>query len=557
MKALIQLFKSLWNGTRSKELIASTAAINALGLASSLYSIHLMNRYVSVGLTPTLVTLTVGVLVAIAFESLIRKMRSRVLDGFGAEEESALSARVLRAFAGSRYESLLGIDLSLRREAQGAPAARQQLYSSSNLSAVLDFPFAVLYIAAAFLLYWPFGILTLLAGCGAIQRGIHGERAQRESAATHAKANSRALQMGQFLLACGEALRGLPMQALFARRWTAVQGDSLSSRRDGMALQAGVQYGTQTIGSLLTVAVYAFGAVAVVRGDLSAGALIGANIIASRAFAICSRSAALADPVVRAARAEAALVQIEQAEADTQQGLAPAALSGRFELVDVAFAYPQQPMPLFERLSIHLAPGQVLVVKGPNGAGKSTLTRMMLGLLQPQRGLVRADGIELRQFSAQWLRGQIGYAPQEPAFFDGTLRENLLLDRAISDEALLEAVRDMDLAGYLATDPQGLDRAVNSHESTMAVGIRRRFSLLRAVLGNPPLVFLDDPTEGLDAQGMAAVARLLNRLVSRGTTLVIASNEGFIQQAADFVVDLGQKPEPAVQAIPRKMEKAA
>lgn len=554
---LRKLASSLLADRRTPELMASTVAINLLGLGSSLYSIHLLNRYVTIGLTPTLVTLTLGVLLAIFFEVSLRKQRQKVLGEISAENDAQASGRVFKAFAQARFEPFSLLPLAGRREALSAPAAMQQLGSTNNLSSILDLPFTLFYVIGATLLYWPFGVFALMACGGALLLGVRGERVQRASAEAHSKASSRAQQLGNFLLSAGEAIRCLPLMAPLSRRWGGIQGDSLGSRRDGMVLQANLQQSIQTLGQLLTVAVYAVGAVAAVKGDLTTGALIGANILVSRAFAVCSKAAYLADPVLKASRAEAALQAVEAVEAETVAGVAPAALHGKLELVDVAFSYPQQPVPLFERLEVAVEPGQVVVLTGPNGSGKSTLIKVMLGLMTPKRGLVRADGIELRQLAQEWWRSRIGYAPQEAVFFDGTLRENLLLDREVDDALLLELIRDMGLEGFLANDPAGLDRVISSHDAAMAVGLRRRFLLIRAILNNPQVVFLDDPTEGLDQAGQAAVARLLNRLLSQGRTLVVASNEAFILRAADIVIEMDKKPVPGVTRPARKLPEKA
>jgi ATP-binding cassette subfamily C protein LapB len=545
------LIDKLLSTPRTPELLASTVAINILALGSSLYSIHLLNRYVPIGLTPTLITLTVGVLLAIALEVLLRKIRQRVLTSLAQESDNEASERVFKAFSTTRYEPLAQIPMPGRREALSAPATMQQLASTTNLASILDLPFAVMFMVAATLLYWPLGIFTILA-CGfALLLGVMGERKQRASAEEHAKSSSRAQQLGQFLLTAAEAVRCLPLRLPLSRRWSEVQGASLGSRRDGMVLQADLQQSIQSVGQLLTVVVYAFGAMAVVNGDLTTGALIGANILASRAFAVCSRAAYLADPLLRAGRAEAALSKVEETESEPVGGATPARLEGHLAVSDLAFSYPQQPVPLFESLNIDLQPRQVLVLTGPNGSGKSTLIKLMLGLLSPARGLLRVDGIELRQLSQEWWRSQIGYAPQDSVFFDGTLRENLLLDRDIDDETVLELIREIGLESFLASDPAGLDRQISSHETGLATGLRRRFVLVRAVLGNPHVIFLDDPTEGLDQAGHAAVAKLLNRLLVDGRTLVVASNEAFILRAADVVVDMSKKPTPTVARATR------
>lgn len=539
---------------RVSEIWISTVTINVLALASSFYSIHLLNRYVTVGLTPTLVTLTVGVILSITFEVLMRKQRQKVLLGITRESEEKTSKRVFESLARARFEPLSLVPLPVKREAMGAPAMQQQMASISNLGAILDLPFALLFLLGATLLYWPLGLFGLGMSAWALWLGYANEKNQRHAAEEHAKANSKNQQLGQFLLSAGEALRCLPMRLPLGRRWTEVGAASLGSRREGLVIQSDLQTTIQMMNQCLTVLVYSVGAIAVVRGDFTTGGLIGANILIARAFGTCSRAAYLSDSILRAQRAEDALRQIEALEQETSEGngVSPKALRGQLELVDAAFSYPNQPVPLFERLDIALQPGQVMVVAGPNGSGKSTLIKLMLGLLYPKRGLVRADSIELRQLSQEWWRSQIGYAPQEPVFFDGTLRENLLLDRQVIDDEVLEWVKAMGLEGFLANDPAGLDRQIVGQDTGMAVGLRRRFVLIRAVLGGAPVLFLDDPTEGLDQQGQAAVAKLLNRLVTEGKTLVVASNETFILRAADVVIDMGQKPIPKVAWVKRE-----
>jgi ATP-binding cassette subfamily C protein LapB len=546
---LAKMVRTITQSGRMGELMAASVAIHILGLGSALYSTNVLNRYVSVGITATLVTLTAGVVLAIVFEVLLRNERQKVLDVLASRGDDGSSQRLFDAFARPSCAALGAVPLPVRREALSAPAALQQLNSHANLAALLDAPFLLLYVVAMGLLYAPLGVLAAMACAVTLLLGVLGERQARKPAEEHAKAASRAQQMGQFLLTAGETLRGLPMLAPLARRWQAVQSQSLGSRRSGMFEQAHLQHTIQTVGQVLTVAVYAVGAAAAVTGSITTGALIGASILAGRAFSICSRAAYLADPLVRAGRAEAALAEVHALAAAASGSAQPAGFEGRLEVADLAHAYRGQPVPVFERLSLDLTPGQVLVVTGPNGAGKSTLVKLMSGVLQPDRGMVRADGIELRQLAPAWWHRHTGYAPQEPVFFDGSLRENLCLDREVDEGALLALMKEVGLEGFLASDPEGLDRQITSHDTGLAMGQRRRLVLVRALLGDPRIVFFDEPTEGLDVAGQAAVARLLSRLAKEGRTLVIASNEAFILRAADRVLDMSRKPTPALGRV--------
>lgn len=551
MLAIKKMYYFLATSKVALFLLLSTIVVNILGLAVPMYSIQLLNRYITIGLTPTLITLTLGAAIAILFEVMLRRQRQKLLVTVGNEIDRHYSQRVLHVFSRTRFDALSSVDMAAKREVLSAPTAVQNLGSVNNLGTLLDIPFTLLYIAMAWSLSPIFGYLGLAACLLALGFGIYAERAQRSMAESQNNASSRAQQLQQFLLSHGEALRALPMLGSFAKRWSSTQGDSLGARRDQTSIQGNMQTSVQSFGQVLTVGVYSFGAFAAVHGDLTTGALIGGNILVARAYAICSRGAYLADPALKVERVEKTLKTMESLESEAEKGVCLGDLEGKLTVHDAAFTYPKAQLPIFERLAFHVSAGQVVVIKGENGTGKTTLIKVLLGLLSLQRGVVQADGIDVKQFDQAWWRVNAGYAPQEPVLFDATLRENLVLDREISDETVLEYILELGLERFLAQDPDGLEKMVSSNDSMMAVGQRRRLALIRAVLGNPQVLFLDDPTEGLDQQGLKSVANLLNKLVIGKRTLVVASNEPFILKAADLVINMNSKPEPAVEWVSR------
>jgi ATP-binding cassette subfamily C protein LapB len=221
--------------------------------------------------------------------------------------------------------------------------------------------------------------------------------------------------------------------------------------------------------------------------------------------------------------------------------------TGSLRFDDCAFAYPKQATPIFERFDFELPAGGVVAVIGANGTGKTTLARLIVALLEPNRGRVLADGMDLRQADPTWWRQQLAYLPQEPVFFDATLRENLtVLDPVATDEDILSLCRELGVAGFVEGGPDGLSLLVRNGGSSIPVGIRRRLALVRALIGRGHLVVLDDPTEGVDAEGCKSIAAVLNRLARSGRSLVVMTNESFIISAAQAVIDLNQKPSPRV-----------
>jgi ATP-binding cassette subfamily C protein LapB len=328
--------------------------------------------------------------------------------------------------------------------------------------------------------------------------------------------------------------------------------------RAGYREQSLLRQAIATVQNFSTNAGYAFtvlmgflvmgvGAREVFAGRLDVGSLIGVNILAVRALGSLTRLLQLAEPVARAKRAQEALGQLARLPMERQEGMTLPGWSGQIGFEDFAFSYPRQPTPLIESLAFSVNGGGVVAVTGANGTGKTTFSRLLAGLLEPSRGRITLDGMDLRQLLPDWWRSQLIYMPQEPAFFDGSLRDNLsILTPEIAEDDLLALCRELGLGNYLDTTPDGLLMPIRNGGGQIPVGIRRRLALARALAGNGRLVILDDPTEGVDVIGCQAIALVLNRLVREQKTIFVMTNEAFIISAAQAVIDLNQKPCPRI-----------
>lgn len=314
---------------------------------------------------------------------------------------------------------------------------------------------------------------------------------------------------------------------------------------------AGLQGHIGTIGivsaALGSIVIFGLGSREVLAGNLDVGSLIGASILGSRAVGQLNRVMQLVEPVKRGQRSLELVGQLARLPRASEEGMSLPQMKGELEFEDLAFAYPGHPVPLFESLSFTLPPGTVLVFKGRNGAGKTTFARLLSGLLEPSRGRLKIDGMDLRQASQSWWAQQLIYLPQEPAFVDASLRENLTLgNESLDDESLVAALHEVGLSAFLQNSKEGLAMPIHASGASLSMGIRRRIALARALLVDGQVVIFDDPTEALDSQGCIAVANVLNRLVKAGKTVVVMSNEPFIIKAATYMIDLDTKPVPTI-----------
>ncbi len=233
-------------------------------------------------------------------------------------------------------------------------------------------------------------------------------------------------------------------------------------------------------------------------------------------------------------------------EADT--GSAKREYTGSLELRDIGFAYPGGTSPLFESLSVKIPAGSICVINGSNGAGKTTLARLMMAIIEPNRGQILADGLDLRQVHPEWWRKQVIYLPQEPGFLNATIQENLTINAPETDIGKLNQIIDASgLRKFLDETPNGFETVITHNGRRLAVGIRRRLALARALTTGGKLVILDEPTEGMDSEGNKVVSNVVSMLHQQGHTIIATSHDPNIITQGNIFIDLSSKPTPTIR----------
>ena len=220
--------------------------------------------------------------------------------------------------------------------------------------------------------------------------------------------------------------------------------------------------------------------------------------------------------------------------------LMPAAPLGgsaiRFEAVD--FAYPGARRPALEGVSVDIRAGATVAIVGPSGAGKTTLANLLLRFWDPREGHVLIDGVDLRDFVLDHLRGRVSMVSQDTYLFNDSLRANVALARPDADEKAIYAALDQAaLAEFVMSLPEGLDTRVGERGVQLSGGQRQRVAIARAFLKNAPTLVLDEATSHLDAVSEAQVRTALDALMRARTTIVIAHRLSTVRNA-DFLVVL-------------------
>jgi ATP-binding cassette, subfamily C, bacterial LapB len=494
----------------------------------------------------TLWALATAAALAVGFDLMARQLRAHLIDVAGRKVDLVVGALLFR--------QTLGVRLEHRPASAGAYAHTlaqievvREFFASATLSALSDLPFIVIFVVMVFAIAGPLGwvlaiaiplllLLTVLIQ-GTLRRAMAANMQQQ--ADLHGVL-VEAVEGLEDLKAAGAQGR---FQRLYETSTAAAAETALRSRRI-TALATNLSAVAQ---QAVTVVMLVWGVYLIGDQVITGGALIGAVMFAGRAVAPLSSVVMLA---MRFQGARAAMTALDavmrkplEREVDKSY-VARRELSGRIALHEVAFAYPAQPgagagsaPQVLKGISLGLRPGERVAILGRIGSGKSTVLRLLAGLYQPSAGHVEVDGIDLRQIDPADFRARVGFVGQEPRLFNGTLRDNVLLDRPAADPGrLADAARLTGLDRVAAGHPLGWDLPVGESGGLLSGGQRQLVALTRCLVTMPQILLMDEPTSSMDAQSEAAFLRQLHAASGERTLVMVTHRPAVLALVQRVVV---------------------
>ena len=532
------------------EILAATLLANVLALATPLFVMTVLRRYVGQGVDATLITLTTGALIAAAMEFVFKQLRAKMTQGLSLVPDRRTGMAGFEVLTQAKAAALDRVPPGKRQEIVGGVAAVETAYSPANIAAVLDVPFAFLFVGALLLLSPLLGFIVLVFVAAAFFGGTMGSAAMKSDTQKLTDASAMGSSLVGTAIREVETVRAFNAGDFLRRNWLSQLDKTQALRRRINWLQGFTQTMTQSVTSLMSITVITIAATLVVAGDLDVGTMIACNILGARALQPISRFAQLGSAFAKAREALDLLREFVKLPLEPESGSAKAQYKGGLELRDLAFMYPESSGPLFESLALNLQPGSLLLVTGSNGAGKTTLARLLVGIMEPSRGQILADGLDLKQVAPEWWRRQIVYMPQEPAFLNATIEENLrLANPDIDMESLNRIITAAGLREFIDESPNNFETLITDNGRQLAMGIRRRLALARALVTDGALAVFDEPLEGMDAEGSEAVRKVIGHLASRHRTIVVLAHDPNIVRGAHAHIDLNVKPTPEVTIL--------
>ena len=527
------------------KIIIASFFVNILALATPIYVIQVLQRYVAYGVNSTLVTLVAGIILVVIFEFFFRNIRHRLTRETEAEN-TVLADRVMKKIV-SIKSNFYALQPNFRPDivTQNLQTIKSTLSATTTLI-LIDVPFVLIFLIALFLIHYQLGIITtLFLAIPFIVINFYRKKIN--------ELNQQSLQIGLNTARLHdnsssrfESIKYFNLIDIVKSAWSSLIKKSINVTEDLEAQKNIVASFMTSSSALLTVVIIAWGAVLAVDGEISVGALIGANILAARALAPIVRFVQNIEPLNKANHAINELAQFMSLPQDSSGGNQIDNYNGILKIVDLQFKYPESKIPIFEGLNVQTKAGELLVINGSNGSGKSTLIKTIIRLLEFNRGQIFYDSIEINQLSLDWVRSNLIYLPQEPKFVDGTMLNNLLGQNQINKNKMTEILNSVDLLDFVNSDPNGINMLLTNRGEDLPFGIRKRIALARALVIGGQLVVLDEPTESIDDKGRNSIYKLINNLLKINKTLIISTQDEKITKIADCIVNLDDKPIPKI-----------
>ena len=543
---MFEIFNRLKKDPRflSRILVASLF-VNLLALATPIYVIQVLQRYVAYGVTSTLITLVVGVILISIFEFFFKNIRHRMareLEPINTDIANQVMSKLSRI-----KTSFYAFNKKFRSDIITTHVQTvQQVFTATNTLILVDLPFTLIFIGATFLIHYQLGIIVVIfVSVPFLTNTLYAAKIY-EAIKNITSTSMNTARIYENLSSRNISIRYYNLFSPISKTWNLILNQFIALREKSESSKNLLSSSLSLTSSLCTIAIIGWGATLAVKGEISVGALIGANILASRALMPVIKFVQTLEPFKKAEGSLNEIRSILKFPNEKEEGSKIENFSGKILLKDLYFQYPNTKNPVFEALTCEINSGDIVVVKGSNGSGKTTLIKTIAGILEFSRGQIFYDDLEINQLSLNWIRQNLTYLPQEPEFVDGRLLDNIIGGSEIKEPFFKEILKRTDLEVFVNSHPDGINMSLDDRGENLPVGIRKRIALARSMVVNGKLFLFDEPTAGLDEKGRNCIYNLINDIKKTNLTLIVATADEKIIEHANIIISLDAKPKPEI-----------
>lgn len=520
------------------EVLLASFFINIFAIASSLFTMNVYDRVVPNGAIDTLWVLSIGVLVVFTFDFIMKMLRGYFIDIAGKKTDVILSANI--------FEQMMGVKMAARPESVGNFANNLQqfesfrdFFTSTTISTLVDLPFVIFFLiiigyVGGLVVVVPILCIPIVIAVGLMIQGPLN-RVVKETYRYSGQKHAMLIEA----LTGVETIKAVSAESPLQRKWEHVVGMAakLGTKVRGLSLTA-INFSV-FMQQVAGVFVVILGVGLITDGKMTMGALIACTILTGRALAPLSQVAGLLTRYHQSLAALNSLDNVMKMPTDRLRGKTPLhrpGLNGDIEFKNVSFLYPKQSVPALNNISFKINAGEKIGVIGRIGSGKTTIEKLILSLYQPTEGTVLIDGVEISQLDPANLRKNIGYVPQDIMLFYGTVKDNIVLGAPyVDDTEVLRAAKIAGVTEFVSKHPQGFDMPVGERGEKLSGGQRQAITVARALISDPPVLVLDEPTNMMDNRTEEQFKAQLQEYCV-GKTVILVTHKGSLLSLVDRII---------------------
>lgn len=522
-----------------KLVIIAAILINIFVIFVPLFTMNVYDRVLPNKAVDTLWVLLVGIVFVLVFDFILKLLRAYFIEQAGKRADIRMSSKI--------FDQLLNIKLDAKPSSTGMFVSRLQSFESvreffttATITAFVDLPFVILFVIIIFYIGGPLGYISLFTMVIAIAFAWFMQKPLKKTILNSAKEEQIKQTVLTETVTGLEIIKSVRAQNRMRTHWEKSISQTSYYGNKAHYLSQIVNYFVGLISQLSGVIIVAGGVFLASEGTITMGAIIAAMMLNSRVIGPVSQIVGM---IIRLDRTLLSLNNIDEImkmpveRENNRKYLSRPNLDGNIVFKDVNYSYKEQKFDVLKNINLTIKKGEKVGIIGKIGSGKSTLAKLLLNLYEPSKGSVLVDNTDIRQIDPVDLRRAIGYVPQEPFLFMGSIKDNITIgEQYATDEQVLKASLISGVHDFLGKHEKGYDLIVGERGEGLSGGERQAVTLARAILSNPNILVLDEPTNMMDELSENQFKKKLIEIIKDKTVIIITHKPSLLSLVDRLIV---------------------
>ena len=521
------------------DCILASILINLFVLATPLFTMNVYDRVIPNNAQETLLVFTIGVVVVFLLDASLKFIRTYFLEMASKKSDIIMSSII--------FEKVLDLQLHAHPKSVGSFANNLKSFDSirgfltnATLSVLIDFPFAILFLAVIFYLG---GVLVLVPMVIILIIVIYALIVKKPLQTSIESTYEASAKKNGILIEALQNIETIKAQGLAGNiqfNWEESTGEIANKSLKSKLLSSSIPTITGLLVGLNTVLIIVFGVFQIQSFDLTMGGLIATMILSGRAIAPMGQIAGLITNYEDAKTSFKMLDDIVNKPLErpiAREFVKRPTLKGNIEFRNVSFKYPDSEAYALKDVSFSIKEGEKVAFIGRIGSGKSTIAKLILKLYEPESGSILIDGIDISQIDPADLRKKVSYVPQDIHLFRNTIKSNILGNyKFVDDEWLIECSKISGTDEFVKLHPMGYDMPIGERGAGLSGGQRQSVGIARALINDSNIWLFDEPTNAMDQTSESYILNSLKEKIDEKTLLLVTQKMNMLDLVSRVIV---------------------